>query len=191
MKSDCRFSKVFWFNWIFLVCFFYLHFHGLFDAFWCVGVWLWWAASHLFSFCSSYFRAVIKRAARIGRSVYILLRIGVPFSGQWERCQLWESSSYENGFFYTFRAFYGYFLMIALWFSWTCHWCSLKTHFICFQNIKWTVNQLEIGATLASNFILLIKTKQNYFLSTVKITYFFVTAITWDRNHIHHEKKTG
>lgn len=81
------------------------------------------------------------------------------------------------------------FLLIALWFSWTCHWCSLKTHFICFQNIKWTVNQLEIGATLASNFILLIKTKQNYFLSTVKITYFFVTAITWDRNHIHHEKK--
>lgn len=104
--------------------FFYLHFHGLFDAFWCVGVWLWWAASHLFSFCSSYFRAVIKRAARIGRSVYILLRIGVPFSGQWERCQLWESSSYKNVFFYTFRAFYGYFF----WSLYDFHELAIDVH---------------------------------------------------------------
>lgn len=100
---------------------------GLFDAFFsmcqCVIM-----MSRIASIFIRFFLNCETCSKRIGRNVRSI-QIFVPFSGQCERCQLWESSSHEM--FFNISCILLIFLLIALWFSWTrlCCSCSLKTDF--------------------------------------------------------------
>lgn len=106
MKSDCRFSKVFWFNWIFLVCFFLFAFSWFVRCFlMCRCVIMMSRIAFIFILFFLFSGCYKTCSKNWSKCIYILLRIGVPFSGQWERCQLWESSSYENVFFMHFVHF--------------------------------------------------------------------------------------